>query len=136
MKTLFQSHPTLNNNQIQTGPLCFVLIALSAWVFFLGQANAASNLPTAAAPPSKPTEAIPWSQLGAKAGADYKGDGLAVSPTEGGVRLRCVFQRLEGEATREGLWLTSTATNGTTERFRVIAAAVGRSGLRQSSAAL
>ncbi|HXJ61553.1 MAG TPA: hypothetical protein VNU68_33335, partial [Verrucomicrobiae bacterium] len=50
----------------------------------------------------------PWSQLGAKAGADYQGDGLGVIPTAAGARLRCVFQRLEGEATPEGLWLTST----------------------------
>src|SRR6266581_9766531 len=50
---------------------------------------------------------LPWSQLGAKAGADYQGDGLAVTPTAEGARLRCVFQRLEGAATREGLWLTS-----------------------------
>src|SRR5437867_1529209 len=72
---------------------------------------------------------IPWSQIGAKAGADYQGDGLAVSPTAGGARLRCVFQRLEGEATREGLWLTSTVVppSGTVnDRFRVVAAAVGR----------
>ena len=69
---------------------------------------------------------IPWSQLGAKAGADYQGDGLAVRPTAEGARLRCVFQRLEGEATREGLWLTSTVTNGVNDRFRVVAAAVGR----------
>jgi hypothetical protein len=40
-------------------------------------------------------------------------DGLAVSPTEGGAGLRCVFQRLEGEATREGLWLTSTVIKTT-----------------------
>src|SRR6266853_4864151 len=67
-----------------------------------------------------------WSQIGAKAGADYQGDGLAVSPTAGGARLRCVFQRLEGEATREGLWLTSTVTNAVNDRFRIVAAAVGR----------
>src|SRR6266568_3611021 len=69
---------------------------------------------------------FPWSQLGAKAGADYQGDGLAVSPTVEGARLRCVFQRLEGEATREGLWLTSTVTNAVNDRFRVTAAEVGR----------
>src|ERR1035441_2155636 len=115
--------------------------------------------------------AIPWSQIGAKAGADYRGDGLAVSPTaegarlrcvfqrlgrEGtrggcwvatpgadcrgdglpvsptaeGARLRCVFQRLEGEATREGLWLTSTVTNRVSDRFRLVAAAVGGGGGR------
>ena len=45
---------------------------------------------------------IPWSQIGAKAGADYTGEGLAITPTESGVRLQCVFQRLEGEATQQG----------------------------------
>src|SRR5437667_3166844 len=69
---------------------------------------------------------LPWSQIGAKAGADYQGDGLAVSPTAEGARLRCVFQRLEGEATWEGLWLTSTVTNAVNDRFRVMATAVGR----------
>src|SRR5439155_2717729 len=69
---------------------------------------------------------IPCSQLGAKAGPDYKRDGLTVIPTAEGARLRCVFQRLEGEATREGLWLTSTVTNAVNERFRVVATSVGR----------
>src|SRR5262249_30169601 len=69
--------------------------------------------------------ATPWSQIGAKAGADYKGEGLAVAATESGARLRCVFQRLEGEATPEGLWLTSTITT-TTDRFRVMVTEVGR----------
>src|SRR6266496_6193716 len=44
---------------------------------------------------------IAWSQIGAKAGAEYKGDGLAVSPNDAGAQLRCVFQRLEGEVTCE-----------------------------------
>src|SRR5206468_2565522 len=74
--------------------------------------------------PGKPS--ISWSQIGAKAGAEYQGDGLAVGPTDGGARLRCVFQRLEGEATREGLWLTSTDSNTVNDRFRIVAAAVGR----------
>src|SRR5262249_10088961 len=73
---------------------------------------------------ARPT-AIPWSQVGAKAGADYKGQGLAVARTESGARLRCVFQRLEAEATPEGLWLTSTVT-ATTDRFRVMVIEVGR----------
>ena len=91
------------------------------------------SLPAAAAdsadiPPPKTSHAIPWSQLGAKAGADYQGHGLAVSPTADGARLRCHFQRLEGEATREGLWLTSTLTNAMNDRFRVVAVAVARVG--------
>ena len=60
---------------------------------------------------AKSSHAIPWSQLAAKAGADYQGDGLSVIPTADGARLRCAFQRLEGHATREGLWLTSIVTN-------------------------
>src|SRR6266568_9522652 len=87
-------------------------------------ATAADSADTAPAKTS-----IPWSQIGAKAGADYQGDGLAVSPTAGGARLRCAFQKLEGEATREGLWLTSTVIppSGTVNyRFRIVAAAVGR----------
>lgn len=48
--------------------------------------------------------------------------------------MRCVFQRLEGEAAREGLWLTSTATNAVNDRFRVVAASVGRAaGVKQPS---
>src|SRR3989442_3834275 len=85
---------------------------------------AAAPKDSADAAPAK--SSIPWSQLGAKAGADYNGDGLAVSPTAEGARLRCVFQRLEGEATREGLWLTSTVIppSGTVnDRFRVVATA-------------
>ena len=69
---------------------------------------------------------ITWSQIGAKAGAEYKGDGLVVSSTPDGAQLRCVFQRLEGEATREGVWLTSTVTNTVNDRFRLVAASVGR----------
>src|SRR5437016_1258456 len=69
---------------------------------------------------------IPWSELGARAGADYKGDGLAVTPNGKGARLHCAFQHLDGEATPEGLWLTSTIINKVNDRFRVVATAVGR----------
>jgi hypothetical protein len=87
----------------------------------------AMNVTQAADMPATNTpSAIPWNQIGAKAGADYKGDGLAVTPTESGARLHCVFQRLDGEATSEGLWLTSTVTNTTSDRFRVRAMEVGR----------
>src|ERR1051325_7724408 len=78
------------------------------------------------APTQRQAEAIRWSQIDAKAGADYQGEGLAVTRTESGAHLRCIFQRLEAEATSEGLWLTSTVTNPTSERFRVVAQSVGR----------
>jgi hypothetical protein len=87
---------------------------------------AAATEDTPDAPAATTAAAIPWAGLGAKAGADYKGDGLDVIPTTGGARLRCIFQRLEGEATREGLWLTSTATNAVTDRFRLVATETGR----------
>ena len=99
----------------------FCAVALGIGSSFSLSATAADSADTAPAKTS-----IPWSQIGAKAGADYKGDGLAVSPTAGGARLRCAFQKLEGEATREGLWLTSTVTNGVNERFRVTVVVVGR----------
>jgi hypothetical protein len=69
---------------------------------------------------------IPWSQIGATAGADYKGDGLSVAATQTGARLHCVFQRLDGEATLQGLQLISTATNKPGDRFGVTAIKIER----------
>lgn len=86
---------------------------------------------------SNKTEVIPWGQIGAKAGVDYQGDGLAVTPDGKGARLHCVFQRLDGEATPEGLWLTSTVANQPSDRFRVMAEAVDQQALaRQGSISL
>ena len=88
------------------------------------------SLAVAAEDPAGPAltkTSIPWSQIGAKTGADYKGDGLAVIATAEGARLRCAFQKLEGEATRECLWLTSTVIPPrvtVSDRFRVVAADV------------
>ena len=70
--------------------------------------------------------AIPVTELGATAGAQYHGDGLSVTPTPEGARLRCVFQKLEGQVTPKGLWLKSTAENSNGERFRVVASKAGR----------
>ena len=92
------------------------LIGLFATGVVQGEPLATTNSPAA----------IPWSQIGAKAGGDYKGDGLTITTTESGARLQCVFQRLEGEATQQGLWLTSTVTNAVRDRFRVTASEVGR----------
>src|SRR6185436_7715098 len=65
-------------------------------------------------------------QIGATAGQEYGGGGLSVCATEAGARLHCAFQRLEAEATREGLWLTSAVTDAVNDRFRVMATSVGR----------
>jgi hypothetical protein len=69
---------------------------------------------------------IPLAQLGAAAGRQYSGDGLAIVPAQDGAILRCAFQRLEGRATSEGLWLTSTAGKANAARFRVVAIAIER----------
>ena len=75
---------------------------------------------------------IPPDQLGAVAGKQYSGDGLAVTATNDGARLRCAFQRIDGQVTGDGLWLTSTAEDSNNERFRVVASAVGRDGKRSA----
>ena len=85
------------------------------------------------------SQSIPMDQLGAVATKQVEGDSLSVIATAEGARLRCAFQKLEGEATPEGLWLTSTVTNALTDRFRVRAVAVLRDqegGGRASSRAL
>jgi len=111
-----------NLNLLQTRIFCAVALGIGSFFGLSAATKASADTPPA-------TTAIPWSQLGAKAGADYQGDALAVIPTAGGARLRCAFQRLEGEATREGLWLTSTVIppGGTVnDRFRIVAAELGR----------
>ena len=63
---------------------------------FLGASAAAGSAP------------IAWSDIGAKAGAQYYGDALNVSATGDSAHLTCGFQNMEGTVTGEWLWLTST----------------------------
>ena len=77
------------------------LVAGLAWLSAVTPAACAQS-------PGQSSEPIPVAELGAKAGAQYQGDGLSVAPTPEGARLRCVFQKLEGQVTPEGLWLVST----------------------------
>ena len=101
----------------------FSWTAVLAGVFLFIYSSPAAAPDAAPAPTHAP---IPWDQIGAKAGADYRGDGLRVTAQGESVKLNCMFQRLEGEATPEGLWLTSTVTNQVQDRFRVVATALGR----------
>jgi len=118
----------MNTKPFQAWIYC--AMALGASLSF----RAASTVENSAdAAPAKASTAIPWSQIGARVGAGYQGDGLAVTPTAGGARLRCIFQRLEGEATREGLWLTSTAAESKRDRFRLVATALGRAATTDGS---
>jgi hypothetical protein len=68
---------------------------------------------------------IPFSDLGARATAHYQGDALGVTATSGGARLRCGFQKLEGQATPEGLWLESTKP-GAAGRLHLVATTLSR----------
>ena len=102
----------------QLNTVQFTLISLVALLCTVAATAAA------VAAPDTSRKAISWDQVGAKAGAAYQGDGLRVTPTAEGARLHCVFQRLDGEATRQGLWLTSTASGG--GQFRLVATVVGR----------
>src|SRR5438093_1104077 len=117
-------HPAITDRLFQARLLCATALGIGSSFSLAAAAEAAADTV-----PAKTSATIPWSQISAKAGADYQGDGLGVMPTADGARLRCVFQRLEGEATREGLWLTSTVIppSGTVDdRFRIVAVAVGR----------
>ena len=105
-----------------------------AVVALLATFPAGSQTQLAANSTANKSEPIPMDQLGAAAGKQYQGDGLSVAGAAEGARLRCVFQRLEGQVTREGLWLTSTAEHASGERFRVVAVAVGRAAEKRSAA--
>lgn len=100
---------------------CLALLATVTIGFRSNCAWAAPIIANLATP-----SAIPWSEIGSRATATYQGDGLAVTATRNGAQLKCVFQRLEGEVTAEGLWLTSTAAEPARERFQVMATAVSR----------
>lgn len=85
--------------------------------------------------PARPairSETIPVDQIGAVAGRQYSGDGLALVGTAAGAHLRCVFQRLEGKVTCDGLWLTSIVTETVTDRFQVKATVVERGASNQA----
>lgn len=72
------------------------------------------------------TVAIPLNQIGAVAGNEYSGPGLAVRPDSEGATLTCAFQRLDASVTTKGLWLVSTKEGAQGEPFRVTASALGR----------
>jgi hypothetical protein len=68
---------------------------------------------------------IPCAEVGANATAQYSGHGLDIIPTPRGARLRCIFQKLEGEITAEGLSVASTLP-GASGRVQLTAERVSR----------
>jgi hypothetical protein len=59
----------------------------------------------------------------------HDGDGLAIRATAAGAALGSIFQRMEGEARDDGLWIASTLPEG--GRLRLVSSAWGRSGRMQ-----
>src|SRR4051812_28322282 len=101
-------------------------VLIMAWLVLSVSSGAAAPANTAESDPSQDTQPFAWNELGAKATAEYSGDGLAVNATAKGARLRCVFQKLEGEVTPKGSWLNSTALGTSDAPFCVQATSVGR----------
>jgi hypothetical protein len=67
-------------------------------------------------------------EFGAATGQQNFNDDLAVTAAEDGARLRCMDQRIEGMATTEGLWLTSTAPECPGDKLRILTAEISRAG--------
>jgi hypothetical protein len=74
-----------------------------------------------------PPAAIPFPDIGARATANYQGKALGIMATSDGARLRCGFQKLEGHATTEGLWLESTGPDAA-GKLRLVATTLSRVG--------
>jgi hypothetical protein len=104
-----------------TGSILALATLSLAQIPLLAQTATVANQPSHAA-------AIPFDHIGAVAGKQYSGDGLALVSSPDGARLRCVFQRLDAKLTTEGLWLVSTKDGGQGKPFRVVARALGRNG--------
>ena len=107
-------------------PLFLAVLAAAAFNSQISVAHAQGAASPARNQISSARPAIPFDQIGAVAGKQYAGDGLAVMSSPDGATLRCTFQRLDAHATREGLWLTSTKDGSKGEPFRIVAQAIGR----------
>jgi len=88
-------------------PTLWLGVLWMVYLVFPGLAQRSVSAPNDC-PGSKRAEAIPWSQLGARAGENYRGDGLAVSTTATGISAA---QRAvkEAEARLSGKPLPKTA---------------------------
>ena len=70
------------------------------------------------------TASISWPEFIARSSNQYVGEGLQIEATPAGAQLRCVFQRLKGEARVEGLRLVSTESKE--DKVSVKATTIGR----------
>ena len=79
-------------------------------------------------PAEKP--AIPFSELGARATTDYRGNGMGISASPDGAELSTIFQKLKGKVTPYGLRLLSTEEDG--GALHLTARAFGRGSDREA----
>ena len=100
-----------------TRPVLCAVLALSLLLPLPAVVRAADAEPAPAAP-------FPFSEIGAKATADYKGDAIGIQATPEGARLHTAFQKLSATVTREGLTLDSTSEKA--GRLQLTASALGR----------
>jgi hypothetical protein len=106
-------------------PLVFAWCALLA--LGLAQKLPAQKAGVPTSPSAGSAKAIiPFDQIGAVAGKQYSGKGLAVESSPDGARLYCSFQKLNAQVTTEGLSLASAVDGVNGEGFRVIARTLGR----------
>ncbi len=63
---------------------------------------------------------------GAGIGTQDPGEAATIAASGDRARLHCEYQKMDGEASSEGLWLTSTSAESRGDRFRVEATALGR----------
>jgi hypothetical protein len=81
----------------------------------------------AASETSQTNKTVPWFEIATRAGEQNHDEVSGISAAGEGALLHCRLQKLDGEATWDGLWLTSTVNSGR-ERLQVTATAVGRAG--------
>src|SRR5258707_14981317 len=62
---------------------------------------------------------VTLSEYAVPLGAEFSGNGTSVFAGDGRAWLHCLFQRIDGEATAEGLLLTSMVTNAVSDCFRI-----------------
>ncbi|MBL9146725.1 MAG: choice-of-anchor D domain-containing protein [Verrucomicrobiaceae bacterium] len=75
---------------------------------------------------------IPFGQLVAEAQKQYAGEGITITPSAHGARLKAVMQDLEAEATGEVLWLTSTADDDSSKTQQLTSTDKAPEGLSKS----
>ena len=117
--------------QKTTVPVSFIIIM--DFLFCLSAISAGSPLSASAAelPGGKGPQmisgpSIPWTGLGEKALEQFGGKGRRITPTDRGVKLECLLQRLEGEVTPDGMTMLSTTKSGAGDQFTMKASGMGR----------